>query len=107
MSVMKDVRDPGVVILATGLDNNPLTATLFERQDVHSEDQVWQEEHKHILERENSRGSVYLLDAEDLPTFYSGLRLAPIAILLAISWGVGGPISTEFLKLRVSHTNCM
>ena len=57
-----------------------------------------------ILERTESSvsaGSVDLVDPEDLPTFYTAIRLGPMAVLLAIAGGMLAPVTTEFLKLRV------
>lgn len=91
----------GSDVLTSALGENPLAGSVFEEQNVHSGDTEWQEEHQHIIERKNSHGTVDVLDADDLPTFYSAIRMAPIAVLLALAGGMNGPISTEFLKIRV------
>lgn len=61
-----------------------------------------------ILAREDSSTSIdsvkaVPIDPADLPTFYTAIRLVPMSLLLAISYGMLGPVSTEFLKLRVLY----
>ena len=106
MNVTDDYRDPGNAILTNVVGGNPLAGSIFEEQNIHANDRKWQEEHRGILERKNSHGSVDVLDAADLPTFYAALRLAPIAILLPAAGSLSYAINTEFLKLRVRLRCC-
>ena len=106
MSVPDDFRDPGTLVVVTALGENPLAGSVFEKQAIHEGDQQWQNDHQAILQRVNSAtGSVRLVDAEELPTFFTSIRLAPLTILVALAFGVYGPIQTELLKLRVSTNN--
>ncbi|OQV14349.1 putative Proton-coupled folate transporter [Hypsibius exemplaris] len=102
---MEGGQDPGGAILTRTLGQNPLGGSIFEEQNIHADDTQWTEDHQRILERENSHGSVDVLDAEDLPTFYAALRLLPIAIMLPAAGGIGVSIQAEFVKILVCEVS--
>ncbi|GAV04643.1 hypothetical protein RvY_14901 [Ramazzottius varieornatus] len=102
MSIPEGFSDPGTVVVVTALGENPLGGSVFEKQVIHEGDEQWQEDHQAILQRVDSEtGSVRILDAVDLPTFYTSFRLAPLTIFISLAFGIIGPIHTELLKMRI------